>query len=557
MSVPLRFKLLLLGDGAVGKTTLIKRFIKGTFRSDYKMTVGVDVFTKNVNLGPEQNLVTFTIFDIAGQQRFEVVRTAFYKGATGALIVFDLTRNHTFRNVEKWVKELRIFAGSIPFIIIGNKSDLKEFRLIRDSEINSLTDELSSQYIETSAKTGEHVEEAFHKLAKLCWNRLDDKIKQYLKEGEIIKEEVEFDKNLIIEKVSKILTSTVAVNEFRFLIAGNEEVQKPFLKHLFQVETISWPPEDLNILYATTDYKFKSGMKDYNLEIYILSNLNELKKKQTLFLDTCRQADALITFFNIKDQKEIENTIDTCIKIREKLPELEIVLIGDFTNSISFPIKERKMLKDDHNIITADDFFDATNKILRPLLFKREDREYEAEELRELVDNLKDYIVNPRNIKNAKIKFLELLKDFGVSTEELTRSLSADEQDWRKQIYNIYFFIPTGTCIYDQSFQAATGISPNLVAGGLTGISHLMQEVTQKETKVKIIEQEDVIVLLEHSKYVSAALVAKENLITLRNKLKDVVQEVEEFFKEELENFKGKITPFLKISKFVNKIFEE
>ncbi len=556
LTAPLRFKILLLGDGAVGKTTLIKRFIEGAFRSEYKMTIGVNVYKKNVELNMEQT-IEFSIFDVAGQQRFQAIRTAFYKGASGALIIFDLTRSPTFKNVEQWMNELKGYAGAVPFVLIGNKSDLKEQRVVQSSEIQAFSDKFSCLYIETSAKTGENVEKAFLDLGTSCFERLDDEIAHYVDVKKGPTEDVKINKALIREKVGKILRSNVSDKEFRFLIAGNEEVQKPFLRHLFQAEKIIWPPEDLNFLYGTTDYKFKSGMKDYNLEIYLLSNLNELNKNQTLFLDACKQADALITFINVNDQKEVENTVDNCIKIREKIPELEIVIIGDFIDSSLFPIKDRKMLKDNHNIISADDFFDGTNKILRPLLFKKEDREYEAEELREIVDNFKDYIKNPRNVKKAKFKFLDLLKDFGVDAKEIEESLSHNEYDWRKKIYNIYFFLPSGTCIYNQSFGQDLDVSPNLVAGGLTGVAAMMQEVTQKETNVKIIEQEDAVVLLEYGKYVNAALVAKENLITIRNKLKELIQQVEEFFEEELTNFKGNLAPFTKISKFITKIFQE
>ncbi|MFX1449374.1 MAG: tetratricopeptide repeat protein [Promethearchaeota archaeon] len=130
------------------------------------------------------------------------------------------------------------------------------------------------------------------------------------------------------------------------------------------------------------------------------------------------------------------------------------------------------------------------------------------------------------------------------------------ELNWHKRIHHIYFYTADGGCIYDQSFKAEEEVSASLVAGGLTGVDALIQEVTQTETKIQIIEKEDMTVLLEHGKYVSAALVTEENLFTLRNKMKQVVQEIEDFFKEELEYFQGNITPFRKIRKFIQKIFE-
>ncbi|MFX1449373.1 MAG: nitrilase-related carbon-nitrogen hydrolase [Promethearchaeota archaeon] len=131
------------------------------------------------------------------------------------------------------------------------------------------------------------------------------------------------------------------------------------------------------------------------------------------------------------------------------------------------------------------------------------------------------------------------------------------ELNWRKRIHHIYFYTTKGVCIYDYSFRVESEVSPSLVTGGLTGVDALIQEVTQTESKVKIIEKEDIIILLEHGKYVSAALVTEEDLITLRNKLKQSVLDVENFFQEELEHFKGNITPFRKIRKILQKIFEE
>ncbi|MFX1450835.1 MAG: hypothetical protein ACFFCM_08335 [Promethearchaeota archaeon] len=143
---------------------------------------------------------------------------------------------------------------------------------------------------------------------------------------------------------------------------------------------------------------------------------------------------------------------------------------------------------------------------------------------------------------------LEEMQQYDLQTES--------ELNWRKRIHHIYFYTSDGGCIYDHSFKVEEEISANLVAGGLTGVDALVQEVTQTETKIKIIEKEDMTILLEHGRYISAALVTEESLLTLRNKLKQSIQEVENFFKEELATFSGNITPFKKIEKFIQKIFE-
>ena len=125
-----------------------------------------------------------------------------------------------------------------------------------------------------------------------------------------------------------------------------------------------------------------------------------------------------------------------------------------------------------------------------------------------------------------------------------------------KKIHHIYFFTSDGGCIYDHSFKLEKGISPSLVAGGLTGVSALIQEVTQTETKIKIVKQEDMSIILEYGKYISAALISEANLSMLRKKMVNAVQVVEEYYQSEFEKYSGKISVFSKIGEFVQKIFE-
>lgn len=159
------FKVLLLGDGAVGKTSLISMFTKGFIKQDYKMTIGVDIMAKTVKL--DDKVAKLSIWDLAGQQRFQSIRSAFYGGVAGALLVFDLTRALTFRNLVNWLKELYQFGNPrCPIILIGNKCDLPELRDVRAEDINWFISEIGCEYIQTSAKTGENVEAAFSSLTR-------------------------------------------------------------------------------------------------------------------------------------------------------------------------------------------------------------------------------------------------------------------------------------------------------------------------------------------------------------------------------------------------------
>ncbi len=163
-----KLKVLLTGAAAVGKTSLVQRFIKNRFAANYKLTVGVDILTKDVEF-KQGEVATLSIWDIGGQQRFEFIRSTFYKGAAGALLVFDLTREQTYIEVRKWLTEIRQFAGQdIPFVLIGNKYDLLEDvgEVIDRDEARALAESEGSLYIETSAKTGINVDEAFTELTR-------------------------------------------------------------------------------------------------------------------------------------------------------------------------------------------------------------------------------------------------------------------------------------------------------------------------------------------------------------------------------------------------------
>ena len=163
-----KLKVLLTGAAAVGKTSLVQRFIKQRFQANYKLTVGVDILTKDVEYRSSE-IATLSIWDIGGQQRFEFIRSTFYKGAAGALLVFDLTREQTYTETRKWLTEIRQFAGeSIPFVLIGNKVDLVEDvgTVIDRDEALSFAESEGSIYIESSAKTGINVDESFSELTK-------------------------------------------------------------------------------------------------------------------------------------------------------------------------------------------------------------------------------------------------------------------------------------------------------------------------------------------------------------------------------------------------------
>jgi len=160
------FKVLLLGDAGVGKTSLIMRFVHNKFKSDYLLTIGMNV--SSYQLEVDGTPVNLSIHDIGGQKRFEAFRQIFYKGSSGAIIVYDITRDTSFQNVTHWVNELREECKNpTQLVLVGNKVDLEDLRAVSYEEGNKNSENLKvTQFIETSAKSGQNVQEAFEQLAR-------------------------------------------------------------------------------------------------------------------------------------------------------------------------------------------------------------------------------------------------------------------------------------------------------------------------------------------------------------------------------------------------------
>ncbi|MFX1262825.1 MAG: GTP-binding protein [Promethearchaeota archaeon] len=161
-----RLKIVMLGDGAVGKTALTIRFTEGGFEADYKRTIGADFALKGIELKDLDANVTCIVWDLAGQPRFESVRQGFYRGARGGLLVYDVTRRRTFLNIDDWKNECFTNLGNpIPLVVVANKVDLEDSRVVSREEGTEYAKNHNFLYVESSALTGENVEEAY---ATLC-----------------------------------------------------------------------------------------------------------------------------------------------------------------------------------------------------------------------------------------------------------------------------------------------------------------------------------------------------------------------------------------------------
>ncbi|MCY3411265.1 MAG: GTP-binding protein [Candidatus Heimdallarchaeota archaeon] len=165
MSYKATFKILLLGDGAVGKTAVVQRFVHGKFQANYQMTIGMEPYSRYEAIDGVK--VVYSLWDIAGQDKFKAMRQIFFQGAKGTIIVFDLTRRETFEHVKSWTEESKAEADDQLLLLIGNKHDLEDEREVSFSQAKELSEQLGFiDYIETSAKTGVNVEEAFRQLGK-------------------------------------------------------------------------------------------------------------------------------------------------------------------------------------------------------------------------------------------------------------------------------------------------------------------------------------------------------------------------------------------------------
>ncbi|MHA2366060.1 MAG: Rab family GTPase [Candidatus Hodarchaeales archaeon] len=160
-------KVLLLGDGAVGKTSLVHRYVEGVFQERYKATIGVDIFSKNVTTANGD--CELQLWDLSGQTHFSAVRGKFYQKAQGALLVFDLTNRPSFENLDNWISEAKnaMDGEEMPMVIIGNKSDLADLVAVSDDEMSSFSEAKGWTWAKSSAKTGENVESSFETIANI------------------------------------------------------------------------------------------------------------------------------------------------------------------------------------------------------------------------------------------------------------------------------------------------------------------------------------------------------------------------------------------------------
>jgi len=164
------FKIVLIGDSGVGKSNILSRFTRNEFLVESKSTIGVEFATRSIEI--EKKVVKAQIWDTAGQERYRAITSAYYRGAVGALLVYDITKKETFADVEKWLTELRDHADSkIVIMLTGNKCDLQHLRSVstQDAEIYAAKEDLL--FLETSALSSVNIDAAFQKVLSVIHER--------------------------------------------------------------------------------------------------------------------------------------------------------------------------------------------------------------------------------------------------------------------------------------------------------------------------------------------------------------------------------------------------
>merc|ERR1712071_191073 len=158
------FKLMLIGHSGVGKTAMISRYADDKFNSNWISTIGIDFKMKNVTLDGQR--LRIQIWDTAGQERYQSMAHSFYRGASGVLLVYDVTSTSSFNDVNRWMKNIKTHGSSdVKIVLAGNKSDLKEARSVSKEMGEKLASEFNCKFFETSAKEGNMVDDCMNDLA--------------------------------------------------------------------------------------------------------------------------------------------------------------------------------------------------------------------------------------------------------------------------------------------------------------------------------------------------------------------------------------------------------
>jgi len=182
MSYSYLFKYIIIGDTGVGKSCLLLQFTDKRFQTVHDLTIGVEFGARMVNIDNKQ--VKLQIWDTAGQESFRSITRSYYRGAAGALLVYDITRRETFNHLTSWLDDARQHSNSnMVIMLIGNKCDLEDRRAVQYEEGQQFAQENGLIFMETSAKTAQNVDEAFIATAQNIYGKIQEGVLDVSNEG--------------------------------------------------------------------------------------------------------------------------------------------------------------------------------------------------------------------------------------------------------------------------------------------------------------------------------------------------------------------------------------
>ncbi|MBY9006491.1 MAG: DUF4268 domain-containing protein [Candidatus Lokiarchaeota archaeon] len=300
------YKLILGGEGAVGKTSIVKRFTVGTFKDNYKATIGTSISKKECKFDGLDSLVRFVIWDLAGQAQFKRIRPSYLAESGAGILVFDVSNRESFEQIRNWHSEIIKSAPQDIFLIIaGNKTDLDNTRVVSHTEGEQLANELGISYIETSAKNGENINEAFKMLALQL-------IQRFMEVEDVYQIISKSSEKIILDKRKNIPSSEIK----------NLKYKKVPIKQIWENldrDLIPWLRENIDILNESIDLHLEPEEENDVLSKLDLLAYDELGNK-TLIINQFQQTDYyhLGTIISKIAKYEVKNVIWIC---EEALPE--------------------------------------------------------------------------------------------------------------------------------------------------------------------------------------------------------------------------------------------
>ena len=226
------YKLSLIGDGGVGKTSMAQRYVHGVFKGDYKATIGTYITKQECKFEELDTSVRFMIWDLAGQNQFQRLWTDYLTDSRAGIIVFDVTKKETFENVQKWYEIItKVALPNITLILVGNKVDLNDSRVISTEQGVKLAKDLGINYMETSAKTSENVKKVFEWIALQIINiNIEDE------KETIFDKQIKEDSKFIISSPQLKILNTYFTKQLDFCIGKSDT--KEVLKYLDVLKSI-------------------------------------------------------------------------------------------------------------------------------------------------------------------------------------------------------------------------------------------------------------------------------------------------------------------------------